>query len=458
MNNNDILCWLEVGSWAPNFGKNITCPIFQAENYKSCTNCKVYKNVCYDEITKMGAWFNKFIENQSDLITNLKNSAIDVKKASDILSDKVKKIVDASEKTASIVDNTSQTITEFSNDTKNIEINIDNQVGSISKTTSSTTEIAASIKQVNVIVNNTNKEVDSTSLAIQEMTNSINSIAESINNVNKDVKETGKTANIGKKKVLETTTGIEHIKNGMTDLSEVILKLGKSVKNIESIIEVINDISEQTNLLALNAAIEAARAGDHGKGFAVVADEVRKLAEKSNNSTKEIANIIKDIQTDTEQAISSTKIATELSENGVKLGQESEESLNLISKKVSGVVSIIDQITNLVNVQTSASNDIFNQIENVKTLSMQVNDAMNEQSKTIDDVSNSMYNVEKISKDIKVSIENQVKGSIRIEKTMNEINNNAQNNTTTSEQIQNEAINLNQLSSKLSDLISVFKI
>ncbi|MDH5632286.1 MAG: methyl-accepting chemotaxis protein [Gammaproteobacteria bacterium] len=121
------------------------------------------------------------------------------------------------------------------------------------------------------------------------------------------------TAKRGAEAVQDTITGMDQMREQIQETAKRIKRLGESSQQIGEIVELINDISEQTNILSLNAAIQAAMAGEAGRGFAVVADEVQRLAERSGEATKQIADLVKTIQADTNEAVASMEEAT----NGV---------------------------------------------------------------------------------------------------------------------------------------------
>ncbi|MDN0073889.1 PAS domain-containing methyl-accepting chemotaxis protein [Crenobacter sp. SG2303] len=127
--------------------------------------------------------------------------------------------------------------------------------------------------------------------------------------------------------------------------SEQIGTLGEQTRAITSIVNTIKDVADQTNLLALNAAIEAARAGEQGRGFAVVADEVRKLAERTGNSTAEIARTIDQIQADTHSMIAHMNDSLAEVEEGTLLANEAGDAIKQIREGAQRVVEVVNEFS-----------------------------------------------------------------------------------------------------------------
>ncbi|MEG6616730.1 methyl-accepting chemotaxis protein [Peptococcaceae bacterium 1198_IL3148] len=198
-------------------------------------------------------------------------------------------------------------------------------------------ELAASGEEVNATV----EEMASTSSEVAA------TAAAGFANAEKTVTEAKKVAQValaGNETVKQTVVKINAIATSAHEVEKSVENLHDLSNQIGKITNVITGIAEQTNLLALNAAIEAARAGEHGKGFAVVADEVRKLAEQSANATKEIAQLIDQVQTGAQLANSTMKQAGQEVEDGVRLASEAGQALAEIVASTNGTIEMIEDI------------------------------------------------------------------------------------------------------------------
>ncbi|HEY8476574.1 MAG TPA: methyl-accepting chemotaxis protein [Chloroflexota bacterium] len=161
---------------------------------------------------------------------------------------------------------------------------------------------------------------------------------------------------------VSSMVGLEHtIRSSAAKVEEV----GRMGQQIGLIVETIDDLAEQTNLLALNAAIEAARAGEHGKGFAVVADEVRKLAERSQRSTKEIADLIRTVQQGLADAVQAMETGVAEASRGRSDAEEAGSSLQAILQGVEGIVAIADQSRAAATRMTEALQQMTQAMANV---------------------------------------------------------------------------------------------
>jgi twitching motility protein PilJ len=210
------------------------------------------------------------------------------------------------------------------------------------------------------------------SLEIQDASTSVLAMAESMNTVSGNALESARVARksldaAGKGAAAMTNSikGMNEIRQQIQETSKRIKRLGESSQEIGEIVELISDITEQTNVLALNAAIQAASAGDAGRGFTVVAEEVQRLAERSGEATKQIAAIVKTIQTDTQDAVSAMENSTRGVVEGAKLSDAAGQALEEISSVSTSLAQLIETISSDTQQQAEIATRVANNMQHI---------------------------------------------------------------------------------------------
>ncbi|OGT91023.1 MAG: chemotaxis protein [Gammaproteobacteria bacterium RIFOXYA12_FULL_61_12] len=216
-------------------------------------------------------------------------------------------------------------------------------------------------------------------MEITEASKAISAMAESVDGMSKEASQSAEIAQrsveiaaTGAESVRNTIDGMDGIREQIQETAKRIKRLGESSQEIGDIVELIDDIADQTNILALNAAMQAAMAGEAGRGFAVVADEVQRLAERSSNATKQIEALVKTIQADTNEAMSSMETSTSGVVRVASLTEGAGESLKEIENVSNYIAESTRQIAQSAQfqaLQASRINEIMRAIQQVSVKS-----------------------------------------------------------------------------------------
>ncbi len=327
-------------------GKSIIMPTLEASNLmKDIAQgegdlTRVLDHQAQDEVSRLAHYFNEFTKKMRD-------SLGDVAHNSNIVLSHAQSVADASE--------SAQSLTQNQNDI--------------------TTQVAT---------------------AMEQMTSQIRDVSNNAGAAEKAANDARNNTNQGKDIISNTINQMQSLSTNIDGVSQVVASLAAESDNIGSVLDVIRGIAEQTNLLALNAAIEAARAGEQGRGFAVVADEVRTLANRTEQSTNEIQQMIQKLQSGAQEAVAAVKISQDISSQTVEQTSKADDSLSEIDKLMELISEMNTQIARATEQQTQAADEVnlrINDLSGMTDESLATSDTLNDASLQLKSSSNSMSEV-----------------------------------------------------------------
>ncbi|KOO57215.1 hypothetical protein WH43_16505 [Rheinheimera sp. KL1] len=259
------------------------------------------------------------------------------------------------------------------------------QKDTISQINNTATQLASAAEELSIVTSQStegldlqNAELQQAATAVNEMTVAVEDVAQNALSTSDASKESNELASRSLEEMRLTIAQTRKMATEMKTSAELVQELATQANNIGQVLDVIRAVAEQTNLLALNAAIEAARAGDAGRGFAVVADEVRALAHRTQNSTKEIEQLITHIRQGTVKAVQSIEASTGLADNTVDMANKAGQAFEQICTSVSHINERNLLIATASEEQAHVARDVDRSLVAIKDLAVQTSAGANQ--------------------------------------------------------------------------------
>ncbi|WP_416221054.1 methyl-accepting chemotaxis protein [Pseudomonas sp. RP23018S] len=241
----------------------------------------------------------------------------------------------------------------------------------VTQIASAAEELSAVTGQTSAGVNSQKVETDQVATAMNEMAATVQEVARNAEQASEAAVMADQQAREGDHVVAEAIAQIERLASEVNNSSDAMSELKQDSDKIGTVLDVIKSVAQQTNLLALNAAIEAARAGEAGRGFAVVADEVRSLAQRTQQSTEEIEELIANLQLGTQRVAGVMDASRGLTDSSVELTRRAGGSLSTITRTVSSIQAMNQQIATAAEQQSAVAEEINRSVMNVRDISDQ---------------------------------------------------------------------------------------
>ena len=395
-----------------------------------------------DEIGGLAEAFNTMASNLEQTVMKLIGSQTQLKSVAETVGTRSRTVVDRVDEQRAIIDDMYHTIDTLNAGVRQITDNVEHLSAASEETSSSMLEMVASMEEVTRHTDTLWRAVEETASSTNQMVTSINEVDQNVDYLSRFVTDTSSSmvemsasiaqvesnaarsydlalgvataAESGMEAVRQTMEGMEQIRQFVTDSNEVVTRLGDRSTSINKIVSVIDDIAEQTNLLALNAAILAAQAGEHGRGFSVVAAEIRDLSERTAASTREIGSLIRAVQAEVSNALSSMGEGTRLVERGVSLSRDAGRALENILASAGNASEMGREIAAATREQAEGSENVTRAVAKLQELVQQINSATTQQAQGSDHILKAVDSMREVTQYVRQAMQEQKSGSTMI--------------------------------------------
>ncbi|MFJ2685710.1 methyl-accepting chemotaxis protein [Pseudomonas sp. NPDC087342] len=291
-------------------------------------------------------------------------------------------------------------ITDLQNATSTMLASLKDTIKHISSSSgqlaSAAEEMSAITKESNNGIQRQTMETEQAATAVNEMTAAVEEVARNAVSASQSTQASEHSAQTGKERVGQAIASLEKLSATVGQTGIEVEGLANQAQSIATVLDVIHSIADQTNLLALNAAIEAARAGEQGRGFAVVADEVRALAQRTQQSTQEIEQMIQDIQKGSSKAVRSMKQSSEEAASTLLIAHEAGVAIQQITAAISDINERNLMIATASEQQAQVARSVDENLVSIRDLSVQSSTAAHQTSEASHELSKLAVDLNKL--------------------------------------------------------------